>query len=1318
MKASTMLTTNRALKLLIGIVATSLLMVSQAVTLTQTPLLTQSGLVSPNLMLIFDDSGSMSAQMLYQYGGSSGGYGQTGPGGTIRLATCPSSPSINTTCTYNAFTPTAPVNYPNYSTSTSYSNGDIVSSTVDLKNYTCTRSRGCPATSSNEPSVDPQNRWDVYVPPGLSTPYWEVSPDVNRLYYDPRVRYRLRLTSDSITTAPAPTVDPNIDFYVYLYQNAGVASVWGGTSGEPNPTLLSSYLTSYTPAAALLDPSSSTTQGRTYPTCVGKLSVCGSGGSGPFPKFINRSDCNGGAAGGSCSLAEEQLNYAIWKKFHSNRLDLAKTGLGYAFQDILGTLRLGWSVFSDLGTNSSAVTDLGPSGSGVSLFDQTRKDSFYTWLYSRTATSDTPTRESLVAVGKYFSRSDSSGPWADTPDPSSVGLATLATTTTDTTAKRAAHASCRRSYALVTTDGYYNDNPPPISPADADYTSISAITGTTPAGAALTFNYNGRTLPYAQSSSNTTLADVAMKYWITDLRTDLANNVPTSTVNESFWQNLGFYGVGLGIFGTLAQTPATLASLTSGATVWPTPPSGGNNSTTIDDMWHATINARGRMLSAQNADALSDGVEGMLAEINRIESSQSGVAASTLSLTTTTRKYTPNYTTGTWVGNVIASKLEPKSGAELCTQWRVTGDWLTDPLISTQKHWYVGGKWDGTPDLPPCTGTPSSYSGIPSSSTRNIYAWNGTTYGNFDSSNTFVMTPASGGVTLASTTLINYLRGDQSNEDITDAKGIVLTSKLYRSRPVVLGDIVNSTPTFIQGALNMNYDLLPANTYGQATYKAFLATKTARTEGVLFAGANDGMLHGFRDSTGAEVFAFVPRAAMPKMNQLASRSYNHQYYVDGTTIEVDACLGGGSACTTWTNLLLGTGGAGSKTIYALDVTNPMSMSASSVKWEITPTSISTGSGITTTTSYANLGNVLTDVQTGLTTGGQWVAVFGNGYTGADGKAHLYIADLASGALIQDIPVGTASGNGLGGVRLLRDANQRIITAYAGDLNGSLWKFDLSATSPSSWAVGISGNPLYKTATTPVKPITATPAVVAHPLNGNVVVFGTGKLFESGTTDVSNTDVQSVYGVWDSVTPPAATQIDKTSLVQQTISAVISGTTVITNIDLSTSTVALNYYAVSKNPINWTTTSSTPRGWYIDLPNTGQRVIYPIEALVGTYASVDTVSPSNVSVNPCLASGTGKAWNYVIDMVTGGGPAEAIFSNNGGINTSTLVNGYENSADGRTRYIKNDALSTPANTVFTPLSTQQLPTFQISCKLTNNCASTTTVKRVWRQLYMR
>jgi type IV pilus assembly protein PilY1 len=739
-------------------------------------------------------------------------------------------------------------------------------------------------------------------------------------------------------------------------------------------------------------------------------------------------------------------------------------------------------------------------------------------------------------------------------------------------------------------------------------------------------------------------------------------------------------------------------------------------------MWHATINARGRMLSARNAAALSDGVEGMLAEITNVVSSQSGVAASTLSLTTTTKKYTPNYTTGAWIGNVVASNLEPKTGAELCTQWRVFGTWAVDPNDSTKKHWYVGGNPDGTTDLPPCSGAPSTFNGIAAHGSRNVYAWDGAAFGQFDTSNTYVMSASTGiasdKATPGDTNLVNYLRGDQSNEDVVDAKGVVLTPKTYRARPTVLGDIVNSTPTFIKGALNAGYDKLPANTFGQNTYSAFVTAKTNRTEGVLFAGANDGMLHGFRESTGAEVFAFVPRAVMPKMHQLASRSYNHQYFVDGTTVEADACIGTSAACV-WKNLLIGTAGAGAKTVFGLDVTSPMTMTASNIKWEITPSTGATSS----TTPFGNLGNILTDVQTGLARNDEWVAVFGNGYNGGTGtNASLFIINLDTGSLIKEIVVPTTipvtgGDNGLGGVRLLRDSNQKIIAAYAGDLKGNMWKFDLSSTNPNVWSIALSGQPIYQTADTTVpakQPISAAPTLVKHPTNGYVVTFGTGKLFETGDTSTNVT--QSLYGVWDSITPTPITQIDRTSLVRQTISSAIAGTTVITNIDSTTSTVALNYYAVSRNPVAWTSDSSTPRGWYIDLPNTGQRLIYPIEALAGTYAATDTVSPASVTANPCLASGSGRAWNYVIDLVTGSGPPEAIFSNNGGITGSTYVSGYENFADGRTRYIKNDALSTPGTTAFTPLSTQQLPSFSISCALQGTCS--TTIIRTWRQLFMR
>ena len=1185
--------------------------------ISQTPLLTQSGSVDPNLVLMFDDSGSMPAQFLYQYGGNAGGFGLDGPGSNSNIANCPGSPSITTTCT-----PTLPG----------------------------------------------------------STEYQQLSADVNSLTYDPRKTYKVRVDSTGSTTTSMAVVSTSTTaFFVYFYRNASGNNVtWPGTGNDP--LLATSYFGAtttvpvYTPNATLLVTGATTGLG--YPVSVAT-------GTGPFPRFINRTDCNGGAlTGGSCSLDEERLNYGIWKKYHGNRLDLAKTGMGYAFKDIGPTLRLGWGRINTL--------EFGTLDSGVTLFNAAAKANFYTWLYGIKAPGNTPNRIALDAVGKYFSRSDNLGPWANTPNPTSTGITTLANTTTDTRAVRKSHYSCRRSYAMLMTDGYYNDGSPGVG--DVDSTAITTITGTSAAGAPLTYNYDGATRPYFGGGSNT-FADVAMKYWITDLRpgltSDLTNDgldnkvkvvpdtvsagVVTKKGNESFWQNMGFYAIGLGVDGTagLPQNSSTLADLTSGAKSWTAATT--NDPKSIDDMWHATINGRGSILSAKNSDALSDAVEGMLAEINKNTSSQSGVAASTLSLTNGTRKYTPKYTTGSWTGNVIASVLDPVSSAEVSTAWQVVG---TVAATST-------------------SGT-VTYSNIPAHTSRNIYAWNGAAIGSFDSANTYVNSNVVG----ANTNLINYLRGDQSNEDTPSA------NNLYRTREFLLGDIVNSSPVLVKGALNSNYDLLPAGTFGQSSYGAFLTTKTAR-EGVLFVGANDGMMHGFRDSNGAEVFAFVPRAVMPNMHLLSSRSYNHQYYVDGPSVEADACLSGGSSCTTWSNLLIGTAGAGAKTVFALDVTNPTAMSAANVKWEITPS----------TTGFSSLGHVLTDVQTGLTASGQWVAIFGNGYYSAGGVASLFIADLDTGALIKQISTGAGSNNGLGGVRLALDANQRIVGAYAGDLQGNLWKFDLSNSSSLQWGLGLSGSALYKTTST--QSITAQPTLVAHPSGGNVITFGTGKLYDA--LDVTTSSTQSMYGIWDNVafgsvtTPLGISQTGVTSLVQQTISASINGFKVVTSSTGTTSTVTVSFYSVSSNPVDYT----IKRGWYIDLPNAGQRVVYPSSALVSGFILTDTLSPSNVSSDPCTQSGSGRAWNYVINGLTGGGATTAIFDTdgNGIVNSAdAIVSGYENTADGRTRVIKNDSKSTSRGVYYNPLSTEQQPGFFVP---TGSPASINgLVRRTWRQLFLR
>jgi type IV pilus assembly protein PilY1 len=939
---------------LTGLLATGALLAAHA-QIAQTPLLTQSGSVEPNLMLILDDSSSMDQNFIYQYGGSPGTSGMSGP-----------SPS-----------------------------------TWALK-----------------------------------------SPNVNLMAYDPTQRYLGRINADG-TRQTATTLPGN--FNVYFYKNASGSTApmdWPNSGNDP--TSGSSYFSpSFTVTVALsasmLAPGAITA---TYPQTVTTTAS-----TFKFPKFKARTDCV--SDGTYCTLAEERQNKAYYDAFYATRMDFALTAIGEAFQPLGATFRLGWSTLNaDLAATTAKVK------SGVSLFDDTRKTALFTWLYgSLPQTAATPTRTALDNAGKYFSRRDDAGPWGSTPSVTSTGLTTTGTVTV------ANQASCRRSYSMLATDGYYNDSFTLPSPANFDNSNPATITGTVN-GALTSYTYSGSPTTSLnrlyKDSYSSTLADVAMKYWVTDLRPDLPNNgkpIAASSLsrgNPSFWQNMGFYAITLGVTGTLTQSVSTLDQLASGTTTWPSPST--NNPTAIDDTWHATINGRGQMLNANNAASLTAAVASMLAEINKLTSTQDGVAASTLSLNTGTKKYTPKYTTGSWIGNVVASNLDAASGADKSIAWQVVG---TGP--------------GGTP----------TYSGIPAHGSRNIIAaTSATTWGSFNTSNTYASGKIVGG---SNADLINYLRGDRTNEDPNG-------TAMYRPREELLGDIVNSTPVFIKGALNMSYEKLPTGTWGQASYPSFISSTLARP-GVLIVGANDGMLHGFRDSDGVEAFAFVPQAVLPNMHELSQKLYAHRYYVDGPNVEAHACLGSSASCT-WTDLLIGTAGAGAKTVFALDVSTTVSITASNVKWEIT----------TATAGFTNLGHVLSDVQTGLTMGGEWVAVFGNGYESADGSARLYVANLSTGALIKDIPVDATGSNGLGGVRLVRDANQRIIGAYAGDLKGKMWKFDLFSSASSGWVVGLSGSPLYSGTVT--QAITAAPAIVPNPYGGNVVSFGTGKFYQ--TTDLSTT----------------------------------------------------------------------------------------------------------------------------------------------------------------------------------------------------------------------
>jgi len=142
------------------------------------------------------------------------------------------------------------------------------------------------------------------------------------------------------------------------------------------------------------------------------------------------------------------------------------------------------------------------------------------------------------------------------------------------------------------------------------------------------------------------------------------------------------------------------------------------------------------------------------------------------------------------------------------------------------------------------------------------------------------------GLTGVNDAVLDWLRGDSSNE--------VRSGGLLRNRPIsVLGDIVDSGPIFAWHE-NFAYASLPEGMSAPTNYPTFIATKANRVgsiytgQGMVYVGANDGMLHGFDAGTGHEVFGYVPHSVIASLPALTDRTYTHQFSVDQTPYVGDA----------------------------------------------------------------------------------------------------------------------------------------------------------------------------------------------------------------------------------------------------------------------------------------------------------------------------------------------------------------------------------------------------------------------------------------------
>lgn len=502
---------------------------------------------------------------------------------------------------------------------------------------------------------------------------------------------------------------------------------------------------------------------------------------------------------------------------------------------------------------------------------------------------------------------------------------------------------------------------------------------------------------------------------------------------------------------------------------------------------------------------------------------------------------------------------------------------------------------------------------------------------------------------------VNYLRGDQTREVSQGGAANTL-----RERSAVLGDIVNSEPVIVSPRSNYGYGYHAGSMFdGYIGAGGYLETKSTRKT-VAYVGANDGMLHAFDASTepcaadttktcaksgaGRELFGFIPGEVLGRLGNLAlpdnaypgsTQSFDHRYYVDGQIAVGDAKDG-----STWKTVLVGSTGAGGRSVFALDVSDADSFGNGDVLWELN------------NAADHDIGHVYGKPMLVPLENNEWGVLFGNGYGGNSSDPSLYILDAFSGDVIKKITAndghsatevtGSETGlicsivglfcaknedpfNGLGQITAIdKDGNGKVDTVYGGDLQGNLWKFDLSASNVSGWVVANSGTALFTADTgTERQPITGGIRVAAGPGSGVMVYFGTGRYFVTGDNDVpASPEVQSFYAVFDNFTSAAG---GRSNLVAKTITeqveVVVDG---ITYLSRNISSTPVNYYG-----------TDPARGWYLDLKvddldAAGERFI-ATPLIQSGRVFFTTYQPSENSCDP-----GGINFQYGLDLLSGGG----------------------------------------------------------------------------------
>ena len=989
-----------------------------------------------------------------------------------------------------------------------------------------------------------------------------------------------------------------------------------------------------------------------------------------YARASGRIDC----AAATCTYAEEMTNFANWYAYYRTRIQMMKSAAGRAFVPIDDTYRVGFITikpFSNPNNNSGSVVS--SRYLRIANFDSSQKTAWYKIFYQQTTGGGTPLREALSRVGRLYAGKfddiNTGIPASDDP----------------------IEVSCQPNFAILSTDGYWNGNggekvdASTMTQQDNNNTGPYSLQkdGVWDGGDDSTVGLADVALYYYQTDLR---PSVSLNASGVDVSPD---NVPTTSIDFAPHQHMTTFTLGLGLDGTLTYR-SDYQTATSGdfyaikqgtlSGSWPSPV--GDTPTALDDLWHAAVNGRGVFFSASNPQQLANSLADTLDALKKRVGAGAAAATSNLQpVAGDNFAFTAQYQTQDWIGDLKARTIDLTTGAissvELWSaQALLTGRAQTsrtiytfdasDAYVSTStgavgnqmKHFCLS----GSPIAPWCndgsglTGTEQTYF-------KNALLPQYVSY-------SAAQTPNA-----TATNLVNYLRGDVTYED----QGTVSATDLYRQRDALLGDIINAQPAYVKTSpfnyTDAGYQDFKKCTLGTAAAASitcpaaqFPDASTYPTRPRLptvYIAANDGMLHAIEtdvnfnpyyqtggigtastaDDTfstgnnvgnGVERWAYIPGIILPDMYKLASIPYTHRYFVDGSPTVGDVCLSAPCAgLSDWRTVIVGGLNSGGRGYYALDITNPKQPRA---MWEfkvrkpsVTACAATTAAAVGATDdcdlglSYGN------PIITKLKSTGQWVAIVSSGLNNTgyepattnrqgDGGGYLYILDLATGKILQKIATGVGSPgtlaanyadavpSGLAKMNNWVDSSlidNTTLAVYAGDMMGNLWRFDLDNTS-ATYLTAVKVAVLTDAGGT-AQPITTKPELGLIS-SRRVVIVGTGRYL--GDSDKGDTSQQTIYAIADDLTGNT-TVTNRTGLVEQKLTPDTATTRTVSTV----------------NPVDWT--SAAVRGWFIDLPDKGERVSVDPQLQLGTL-----VVGSNVpSTDTCVAGGT--AWINTFDYKTGG-----------------------------------------------------------------------------------